>query len=144
MMDVIHGGSDEFLRRIERTAIAVCLAMSVISVIVTGGRLGPAVAVLAGGLLIGVSYWTIGLGVHALFVPASERSTDESGAAAPPRKVTWTFARVILRYALLGLLAYVMIGRLRLHPIGLLAGASSVVAAASIEAGRLLLKKSRN
>jgi hypothetical protein len=39
-------------------------------------------------------------------------------------------------------LAYVMIARLSLHPIGLLAGASSVVVAASIEAVRLLLKKS--
>jgi hypothetical protein len=34
-----------------------------------------------------------------------------------------------------------MIARLRLHPLGLLAGASSVVAAAVIEAGRLLSKK---
>jgi hypothetical protein len=34
-----------------------------------------------------------------------------------------------------------MIARLRLHPLGLLAGASSVVAAAAIEAGRLLSKK---
>jgi hypothetical protein len=35
-----------------------------------------------------------------------------------------------------------MIARLRLHPLGLLAGVSSVVAAASVEAFRLLLKKS--
>jgi hypothetical protein len=34
-----------------------------------------------------------------------------------------------------------MIARLRLHPLGLLAGASSFVAAASIEALRLLMKK---
>ena len=50
--------------------------------------------------------------------------------------------KVGLRYALLALLAYVMIARLRLHPVGLLAGVSSVVAAVSIEALRLLLKKS--
>jgi hypothetical protein len=49
---------------------------------------------------------------------------------------------VIGRYALLALLAYVMIARLRLHPLGLLAGASSVVAAAGVEALRLLMKKS--
>jgi hypothetical protein len=35
-----------------------------------------------------------------------------------------------------------MIARLHLHPVGLLAGASSVVAAAAVEAVRLLLKKS--
>jgi hypothetical protein len=50
-------------------------------------------------------------------------------------------AKIALRYALLGLLAYVMIARLRLHPWGLLAGASSVVAGASLEAVRLALKK---
>ena len=42
------------------------------------------------------------------------------------------------RYALLGLGAYVMIARLRLHPVGLLIGASSLVAGACIEAGRSL------
>jgi hypothetical protein len=35
-----------------------------------------------------------------------------------------------------------MIARLRLHPLGLLAGVSSVVAAVSLEAIRLLMKKS--
>ena len=45
------------------------------------------------------------------------------------------------RYALLALIAYVMIARLRLHPLGLLAGASSVVAAVTVEAVRLLVKK---
>jgi len=34
-----------------------------------------------------------------------------------------------------------MIARLRLHPIGLLVGASSVAAAAFVEAGRFLVKK---
>jgi hypothetical protein len=33
-----------------------------------------------------------------------------------------------------------MIARLRLHPLGLVAGASSVVAAAVLEAGRLFKK----
>ena len=42
------------------------------------------------------------------------------------------------RYALLGLWAYVMIVRLRLHAIGVLIGASSLVAAASFEAVRVL------
>jgi hypothetical protein len=44
----------------------------------------------------------------------------------------------VLRYALLALLAYVMIARLRLHPWGLLAGASSVVAGVALEAIRQL------
>jgi hypothetical protein len=151
-------GPDLFLRRFERTAIAVCLVMAGLALVIARGRPGPAVAVLAGGLLIGVSYWTIGLGVHALadaFLPRPpdpdkdpdkdpERDGDASNAPAESRpRMGWTLSRVLLRYALLALLAYVMIARLRLHPIGLLAGASSVAAAASIEACRLLLKKSR-
>jgi hypothetical protein len=97
-----------------------------------GGR--AASAVLGGGLLIAFSYRTIGAGVRAL--------TDGSRRAARAPRIGWIMIKVLTRYALLVLLAYVMIARLRLHPLGLLAGASSVVAAASIEACRLLLKKS--
>jgi hypothetical protein len=127
--------------------VAACLVMAAIALVWSGGTPGPALAVLAGGLLIGLSYWTIGLGVQALTpgMPATGRDAAPESPDAPekvPPRVRWTLARVMLRYALLGLLAYVMIARLRLHPLGLLAGASSVVAAASIEACRLLLKKS--
>jgi hypothetical protein len=111
---------DPFRRRLERTAVAVCLGMAVLAVVLAGGRLAAGVGVLAGGLLTGVSYWTISLVVFG-------------------EKVPWSLARVALRYALLALLAYVMIARLRLHPWGLLAGASSVVAAVSVEAVRLLM-----
>jgi hypothetical protein len=97
---------------------------------------------------VAVSYRTIGSGVAGLveLLTAGERSpagADPEGttprAAAPG--VAWTMVLVLGRYALLALLAYVMIARLRLHPLGLLAGASSFVAAASIEALRLLMKK---
>jgi hypothetical protein len=40
------------------------------------------------------------------------------------------------RYALLGFLAYVMIARLRLHPVGLLGGVTSFVVAVALEARR--------
>jgi hypothetical protein len=137
---------DPFLRRLERTAIVACLAMAVAALILSGGQLDAAVAVLAGGLLIGVSYWTIGSGVTALGAVTGE-AVDESQPAPPTRQpsralIVVTMAKVVGRYALLALLAYAMISRLRLHPVGLLAGASSVVAAASVEALRLLLKKS--
>jgi hypothetical protein len=134
--------SNAFLRRLEATAIVACLAMAGLAMALSSGRPAPALAVLAGGLLIGFSYWTIGSGIGALgtVFTASPTATDR---AAPPRpSVAWTMAKVVVRYALLALLAYVMIARLRLHPLGLLAGASSVVVAASVEAFRLLLKKS--
>jgi hypothetical protein len=126
--------ADAQLRRLERTAIVVCLLMTAAALILARGRLGPALGVLGGGLLIGVSYWTIGSSVTAL------AKSSGRGSAARPR-IGWIVVKVTGRYALLTLLAYVMIARLRLHPVGLLAGASSVVAAASIEAIRLLLKK---
>ena len=91
-----------------------------------------AASVIGGGSLVGFSYWTIRSGVNAL---------ADGTPGAPPRAGAIVM-KVLMRYALLLLLAYVMIARLRLHPLGLLAGASSVVAAASVEAFRLLLKKS--
>lgn len=106
-----------------------CAAMTVVALVLYGRR--PAAGVVAGGLLIAFSYWTIGSGVGML----------NTASKSPPR-IWWIMIEVFSRYALLVLLAYVMIARLRLHPLGLLAGASSVVAAASIEACRLLLKKS--
>ena len=67
--------------------------------------------------------------------------TGGEDAARMRRRFAWIIVRIALRYALLAFLAYVMIARLRLHPLGLLAGASSVVAAVSVEALRLLVKK---
>ena len=121
--------ADPFLRRLESTAIVICIAMAIAASIVSADRAASAFAVIAGGALAGFSYWTIGASVGAL------------GRATPPR-FGWIVAKVFFRYALLVLFAYVMIARLRLPLLGLLAGASSVVAAASVEAVRVLLKKS--
>jgi hypothetical protein len=126
--------ADPFLRRLESTAIVACIAMALVALLVSRDRMASAVAVLAGGALAGFSYWTIGASVAALG-RGSETTTG------PPR-IGWIVLKVFFRYALLLLFAYVMIARLRLPPLGLLAGASSVVAAASAEAVRVLLKKS--
>ena len=94
-----------------------------------------AAGVLGGGLLIGISFYTLGSGVAAIVAAAS-------GGKPPRERLAGSLLKLVLRYALLGFLAYVMIARLRLHPIGLLLGASSVVAAAFVEAVRLFAKKS--
>jgi hypothetical protein len=130
---------DPVLQRIERTAIAACLVMTAAAFVLTR-RPGPPVAVLGGGLLIAISYRTIGSGVSAL-VALLARGGDGGTAPRSAPHLAMTLAKVAGRYALLALLAYGMIARLRLHPIGLLAGASSVVAAAAVEAIRLLTKK---
>jgi hypothetical protein len=70
-----------------------------------------------------------------------------SGAAADAdtarRGASRAVIKLVGRYALLGLMAYAMIARLRLHPIGLLIGASSLVASASFEAFRVVTRPRR-
>ena len=124
---------DPLVRRIARGAIVVCVAAAAVALPLAGWR--TAIGVLGGGVLIGISFYTIGHGVAALVLAASGGSTRRQAVIA-------ALAKLVLRYALLGFLAYVMIARLRLHPVGLLVGASSVAAAAFIEAVRLLAKKS--
>jgi hypothetical protein len=132
--------TDASLRRVERTAVIVCLGMAAVALALPRGGPRAALAVLGGGVISAVSYGTIHLAVTALVAGLTGEAPGEGGR--PPRRSSWMLARVGLRYALLALLAYVMIARLRLHPVGLLAGVSSVVAAVSVEALRLLLKKS--
>jgi len=124
---------DAVLQRIERTAIAFCGVMTIAAVALAKGSPWPGVAVLAGGLLIATSYWSIKTGVSGL------AGSDDARARAPRARIAFQLAG---RYALLALMAYVMIVRLRLHPLGLLAGASSIVAAVTVEAVRVLMKKS--
>jgi hypothetical protein len=128
---------DALLRRVERTAILFCVAMTVVALAIAKGSPGPGIAVLAGGLLIGLSYWSIKSGVSNLVDAVA--AGGEGKTRAPRRRIALQLAG---RYALLGFVAYVMIVRLRLHPLGLLAGASSIVAAVTVEAVRVLVKKS--
>ena len=127
------------LQRVRTTAIAVCLVFAALAAAVSGGRPGPALGVLAGGFLVGVSYWLLASGVTDVVDLLVPRTGDSAGLVRRSR-LAMTL-KLAGRYALLALLAYVMIARLRLHPLGLLVGASSLVAAVAIEAVRFLLKK---
>ena len=124
---------DPLVRRIGWLSLVICLVSAAGALVIFGWR--PAAGVLGGGLLIGISFYTIGGGVAAIVAAAS-------GGRSARRLLMRTLVTLVVRYALLGFLAYVMIARLRLHPIGLLVGASSVAAAAFVEAFRLLAKKS--
>jgi hypothetical protein len=115
------------IQRLERNAAAACLAMAVLAGALTRGWMAPA-AVLGGGVLIAISFVSIRGGLEDVAV----RRRARRGALK--------FAG---RHALLGFLAYVMIARLRLPPLGLIAGASSIVAAVAIEAAGLLMKNAR-
>jgi hypothetical protein len=123
---------DPLVRRIGQLSVVICVVSAVAALIAFGWR--PAAGVLGGGLLIGISFYSIGGGVAAIVAAAS-------GGRPARRVLIRTLVILVIRYALLGFLAYVMIARLRLHPIGLLVGASSVAAAAFVEAFRHLAKK---
>jgi hypothetical protein len=124
---------DLLFHRLGRTAALLCALMAAIAMAVSGVR--AAVGVVGGGVLIGVSYFALASGTSALAAVVSGQTGPDRA-----RLVRAATIRLVGRYALLGFLAYVMIARLRLHPLGLLAGASSVAAAAFVEAVRLLTK----
>jgi hypothetical protein len=117
----------DLLDRVQRNAVVSCAVMAVAAVaIARDWRAGA--AVLGGGLLIATSFLSIRGGIEDL---------------AGRRRAGRALLKVVGRYALLAFLAYVMIARLRLPPLGLIAGASSVVAAALVEALRFLWKNTR-
>ncbi len=125
--------NDPLFRRLAGTASALCVIMAAIALGVSGVR--AAAGVVGGGVLIGLSFLSLGSGTKAMLARGGQERVDRPGV------VRATALRLVARYALLGFLAYVMIARLRLHPLGLLAGASSIPAAAFVEAVRLLTKK---
>ena len=71
-----------------------------------------------GGLLIGISFFAM---------------TSLASALGPDRHPASILLKATGRYALLAFLAYVMIARLRLPPLGLVLGASSFAVAALVE-----------
>lgn len=125
---------DPVLRRIERRAVLFALAASVVALIVPGSGWRGAASVAGGALLIGASYLAIRRGVSGLTDAIAARAA--AGELAQRRSAWRGVAALALRYALLAGMAYVMIARLRLPPIGLLIGASAITAAATMEIAR--------
>ncbi len=119
--------SSDLLRRIERTAVGITGLAIVAAWTIPGGGARMAAGVAGGALLAGASYWAIKRGVTGL--------ADAMLVRGAPRS-PYGMAVFLLRYALLAGLAYVMIVRLRMHPIGLLVGASVIPLAAMVEAIR--------
>ncbi len=124
------GGEPSFhalARRIERATLAATAVLALGALPLGGWRV--AAGVLAGSLLSWGSYRVILRGVAALG-PA-----PESGAGAS-RLSAGAVLGLVARHALLLAAGYVIIARLRLHPIGVLLGVSAVVVAAMVEAVR--------
>jgi hypothetical protein len=113
---------DPLLRRFERDGTIACALMAGAALVWSGGALAP-VSVLGGGLLSAISYRAIKGGVDAV-------AAGGGGRAA--------LVKFFTRHGILALAAYVMLARLRLHPLWVMAGASSLVAAAVAAAARFL------
>jgi hypothetical protein len=122
---------DPALRRFEIDALFVWGGLTALAFVVTKGRLDVAFGVAAGGALMAVSYLGVKGGADVL-VAAAEPSGPRRHA------VVIAALKFLGRFALLALGAYVILTRLRLHPLGVLAGASVPVIAAVMQVPRLL------
>jgi hypothetical protein len=118
---------DPFLRRLERDGLVACAAMAGVALPIAGAWMS--LAVVGGGLLAASSYRAIKGGVDAV-----------SGGGTR----TAALVKYFTRHAILAVAAYVMLVRLRLHPVGVLTGASSLVVAAAVAAARSLRPASRS
>lgn len=117
---------DPLLQRLRRNTLIACSAIGIVALIVDPDRPAAMLGVLGGGVLVAISYIAVAFTIQT-FMPEEGKPRRKRGFAA------LLFAG---HYALLAFAAYVMIARLRLHPIGLLGGVTSFVVAVALEAGR--------
>jgi hypothetical protein len=140
--------ADPIVRRLQAGGLIWCLAVTGLALAIWPKRPEIAAGVVAGGALAGVSFLAIKSSIDAVLglmpQPGGVAGVEGAGEALTPhdrrRVAAGALAKMTGRYALLAVLAYVMIARLRLHPIGLVAGASSLVVAATFEAARWLAR----
>jgi uncharacterized membrane protein YhaH (DUF805 family) len=119
----------DLLRRIERRAFWVFGIMMIVAA--ASGGIRAILGVVGGALLVAVSYRAIQGGVDAL-VEGPRAGTSRGGVSS----TIWRLVKFITRFAILAAIAYVMMVRLRAQPVWMLVGASSLVAAAALEAVR--------
>ena len=117
------------IRRLERSALVVGVLLVILAAASGGAR--AALGAAGGALVAAVSYRAIRAGVNRM----TGAGVAPDGASRSPT-ATWGLVKFITRFAILGGIAYVMMVRLRAHPGWMLAGASSLVAAAALEAVR--------
>jgi hypothetical protein len=120
--------ADAALQRIERHSLLACAALAAGAAIVTR-TVGAPLGVLAGGLLVAISYRGIKAGITAAV-------GGGSGGPEGTRTAAIGLVKFFTRYAILAVAAYVIMARLRLPPVAVFAGASSLVIAVMIEALR--------
>ncbi len=114
-------------RRLGRDTLIVLAVSAAVAWLL--GDVRMAGGVLGGGVLSAISGVVLYRAVAALGPSASD---GEARRTSPARVA----AGLVLRHALLLGAGYVIIGRLHLHPLGVLVGVSAVVVAAMMETAR--------
>ena len=118
--------ADPLLRRLERNGIVACGAMAALAWAIARWRIDAALGVLGGGLLTWISYRGINGGIDAL-------GAAVAGGDGGRRRAALGLVKFFTRYAILAVAAYVIMARLRLPPLAVFAGASSLVVAVMVE-----------
>jgi len=116
------------IARVARDTTLACLAIAILFLLIKRNIAAP-LGVVGGGLLIGGSFWAIRGTVDALVVL---RSGGETGRIS----MVFLLVKFFTRHVIVALAAYGMMVRLRLDPMGLLAGVSSLGVAVGVEALR--------
>ena len=116
--------ADEMLDRIERRALVFAAIATALAMMAPGRAWWNAAGVAGGGALALVSFWAIRRSITGI---------ADAVLAAPTSRHRRMLTLFVLRYGLLAGMAYVMIARLRLPPLGLLCGASVTMLAAAAE-----------
>jgi hypothetical protein len=128
--DALFQDMDSTIRRFEREAVLACLIFSALALVWPEGGVRAAGAVLGGGALAALSYLAL-KGVVTMTISGTKRRI-------------WPLVKFFTRYAILAFVAYVMLARLRLHPVGVIVGATSIVVAAGAAAIRTIASSSRS
>jgi hypothetical protein len=131
---------DPSLRAFERDAVVACAVMAGIALAVQRGRPDAAVGVVGGFALAALSYSAI-KGAVNLVVSVAGRPPSVPGeppgeSPLPAGRRVALAVKFFTRYALLAVGAYVMLACLRVHPVGLFAGATTPFVAAVVQAVR--------
>ena len=116
------------IQRIARDTAIACALMMAVAALWQRDFAAPA-GVAAGGLLVAISFWAIQGTVAALIRTQSEGET-------PRKRLGFQLVKFFTRHVMLGLAAYVMMMRLRVDPVAMLVGVSSLGAAVAVEAVR--------
>ena len=132
---MIQDASTQLLSRLERGAVIWRVLAAGAVLALAPSRTDALLGIAGGGVLAIVSFYAIRCSVDAAVraLAPGPGGSDPARARLGPLVVKMTG-----RYALLALLAYVMIARFRPHPLGLLLGMTALAASATAEAVRSL------